>query len=185
MSDTLSKEKRSQLMAKVRDKNTRPELLVRKWLHRNGYRFRLYRKDLPGKPDIVLPKYKTVIFIHGCFWHRHLKCTDASIPSANQEFWIDKFSSTIRRDSRVLRELHTLGWKTMVILECQLEKDTVATINRVANWLSLGKITSDLSLGNERAINRQTLIRTAAKRVRSRTRRYGTNVLPASFSSLP
>jgi hypothetical protein len=114
-----------------------------------------------------------------------MKCVDASIPSANQEFWIDKFSSTIRRDSRVLRELHTLGWKTMVIWECQLEKDTVATINRVADWLSMGEITSDLSLGNERAINRQTLIRTAAKRVRSRTRRYGTNVLPASFSSLP
>ena len=172
-------------LSKVRARDTKPEWILRGGLHRLGFRYQLHRKDLPGKPDLVLPKYRSVIFVHGCFWHRHMKCTDASIPSANQEFWIDKFFSTIRRDFRVLRELHTLGWKTMVIWECQLEKDTVATINRVANWLSLGKITSDLSLGNERAINRRTLIRTAAKRVRSRTRRYGTSVLPASFSSLP
>lgn len=172
-------------LSKVRARDTKPEWILRGGLHRLGFRYQLHRKDLPGKPDLVFPKYRSVIFVHGCFWHRHMKCVDASIPSANQEFWIDKFSSTIRRDSRVLRELHTLGWKTMVIWECQLEKDTVATINRVANWLSLGKITSDLSLGNERAIDKQTLIRTAAKKVRSRTRRYSTSILPASFSSLP
>ena len=172
-------------LSKVRARDTKPEWILRGGLHRLGFRYQLHRKDLPGKPDLVFPKYRSVIFVHGCFWHRHMKCMDASIPSANQEFWIDKFSSTIRRDSRVLRELHTLGWKTMVIWECQLEKDTVATINRVADWLSMGEITSDLSLGNERAIDKQTLIRTAAKRVRSRTRRYDTNVLSATFSSLP
>lgn len=127
MSDTLSKEKRSQLMAKVRDKNTRPELLVRKWLHRNGYRFRLYRKDLPGKPDIVLPKYKTVIFIHGCFWHRHANCKKSSMPATNVAVWEKKFKENIERDKQKQCELETLGWKVIILWQCDIESGDFAS----------------------------------------------------------
>ena len=106
------------------------------------------------------------------------------MPSINQEFWINKFSGTIRRDARVLRELHELGWKTMVVWECQLEKDTIATINRVANWLSQAKTALDISFGAGSArVNRRELIRASAEKVRSRTRGYSTAVLAAGSGS--
>jgi DNA mismatch endonuclease (patch repair protein) len=109
-------------LSSVRASDTKPEWILRGGLHRLGFRYRLHRKDLPGKPDLVFPKYRSVVFVHGCFWHRHIKCKDASMPSVNQEFWMNKFIATIRRDSRVLRELHDLEWKTMIVWECQLEK---------------------------------------------------------------
>lgn len=121
MSDIFSKEKRSLLMSKVRDKNTSPELIVRKWLHKEGYRFRLYRKDLPGKPDIVLPKYKTAIFVHGCFWHRHIGCKKASIPATNVGIWLKKFGENIERDKRKQQELEELGWQVIILWQCEIE----------------------------------------------------------------
>ena len=118
--DTLSKAERSWNMAKIRGKDTGPERAVRSLLHRAGYRFRLHVKDLPGKPDIVLPKYHAVIFVHGCFWHRHRNCKMASIPKTHRKFWADKFARNVANDRKHLRQLRRLGWKVLVVWECQL-----------------------------------------------------------------
>jgi len=117
--DFVSKEKRSNIMRGVKGKNTRPELLVRSILHKAGYRFRLHRKDLPGKPDIALPKYETVIFVHGCFWHQHKQCPDGRIPSSNTKFWKNKFAANRRRDKLALEALKALGWRVIVVWGCE------------------------------------------------------------------
>ncbi len=122
MSDILSKEKRSWNMSRIKGKDTKPELLVRSLLHRMGYRFRLHRKDLPGKPDIVLPKYNTVIFVHGCFWHRHKDCKYAYNPKSRASFWQNKFKENIERDNKKQAELKKIGWEVIVIWECDLRK---------------------------------------------------------------
>lgn len=109
-------------MVANKSKDTKPEILVRKLLHALGYRFRLCRKDLPGKPDIVLPKYRTVIFVHGCFWHQHAGCKAASRPSTNVEFWEKKFARNRERDARVEAELAALGWRVIVIWECEVKR---------------------------------------------------------------
>lgn len=119
MTDIISKEKRSWNMSRIRSKDTKPELVVRSLLHRMGYRFRLHRKDLPGKPDIVLPRYKTVIFVNGCYWHRHKNCKYAYNPKSRTEFWQKKFRGTVERDKQNRQELKKLGWKVIVIWECQ------------------------------------------------------------------
>lgn len=106
-------------MGRVRSKNTGPEMIVRSLLHRLGFRFRLHHKGLPGKPDIVLPKYKTVIFVHGCFWHSHPGCADATIPKSRTEFWVKKFEDTIKRDASNQALLMNQGWKVVVIWECE------------------------------------------------------------------
>lgn len=172
-------------LSAVRAKDTRPEWILRSALHRLGFRFQLHRKDLPGKPDLVLPKYRAVVLVHGCFWHRHIKCKDASMPSTNQAFWCNKFTATIKRDSGVLRELHAQGWRTMVVWQCQLERNTISTINTVANWLALTKAAERSSLDIGNTISKAALIRTAAEKVRSRTRRYGTHEPLASPMAAP
>ena len=116
-------EQRSKNMAAIKSKNTKPEIAVRKLLHSMGYRFRLHRKDLPGSPDIVLPKYKTVIFVHGCFWHRHKNCKYASTPKTRKEFWEKKFRENINRDNLNQANLSLKGWKIIIIWECQLKGD--------------------------------------------------------------
>ncbi len=108
-------------MAQVKSENTSPELAIRKLLHRLGYRFRLHRKDLPGKPDIVLPKYKTVIFVHGCFWHGHPGCKRAARPASNTDFWNKKLDRNIERDHKAREELEKLGWRVMTIWECEIK----------------------------------------------------------------
>ena len=113
-------EQRSRNMSAIKSKNTKPEIKVRKVLHSMGYRFRLHRKDLPGSPDIVLPKYKTVIFVHGCFWHRHENCKYASTPKTRKEFWENKFKANVKRDKNNFKELKNLNWKVLVIWECEL-----------------------------------------------------------------
>jgi DNA mismatch endonuclease, patch repair protein len=118
----VDKKKRSWMMSRVKQKNTKPEVKVRSILHRLGYRFRINRKDLPGSPDIVLPKYETVIFVHGCFWHRHKKCSRATTPSTNKKYWNKKFEDNIARDKKKIRELKKLGWKVLIIWECETEK---------------------------------------------------------------
>ena len=120
--DTLTPEERSKLMAKIRGKNTKPELAVRSLLHRAGYRFSLHRKDLPGKPDIVLRKYNTVVFVHGCFWHRHKNCKVASTPKSNVEFWQAKFDRNVANDKRHARKLREMGWHVLTVWECELKK---------------------------------------------------------------
>ena len=116
-------EQRSRNMSAIKSKNTKPEIKVRKVLHSMGYRFRLHSKDLPGSPDIVLPKYKTVIFVHGCFWHRHENCKYASTPKTRQEFWNKKFKENINRDNLNQANLSLKGWKIIIIWECQLKGD--------------------------------------------------------------
>ena len=121
--DKLSKEKRSWNMSRIRSEDTSPEKLVRSMLHGMGYRFRLHRKDLPAKPDIVLPKYKTVIEVRGCFWHRHKGCKETTTPKSNQDFWLEKFSRNVERDRKNGRKLKALGWKVIVIWECEIKNE--------------------------------------------------------------
>lgn len=119
MPDHLLSNKRSWNMSRILSKNTSPELLVRKYLHKNGFRFRIHRKDLPGKPDIVLSKYNTVIFVHGCFWHRHKNCKRCTTPKSNIEYWKNKFNSNINRDEKNYNDLINNGWKVIIIWECE------------------------------------------------------------------
>jgi|SRR5450759_3872078 len=109
-------------MGRVRSKDTKAELLVRSILHRNGYRFRLHKKGLPGKPDIVLAKYQTVVFVHGCFWHRHKRCPDATVPKSNTEFWVQKFAQNVKRDKANQKVLRKLGWEVIIVWECETAK---------------------------------------------------------------
>lgn len=109
-------------MGRIHSKDTKPEMIVRSILHRIGYRFRLHNEDLPGKPDIVLSKYHTVIFVHGCFWHRHKNCPDATIPKTNIAFWENKLNQNVERDKRNQMALQQLGWKILVVWECETTK---------------------------------------------------------------
>ena len=118
--DRISKEHRSWNMSRIQSGNTKPEKTVRSILHGLGYRFRLHRKDLPGKPDIVLRKYNSVIFVHGCFWHRHKECKNASVPKTKKNFWEEKFKANIERDIKVKNELKSNGWRVLVVWECEL-----------------------------------------------------------------
>ncbi|WCP73616.1 very short patch repair endonuclease [Sphingomonas hankookensis] len=106
-------------MAKIRGKNTRPELVVRQTLHAMGYRFRLHRRDLPGSPDIVLSRYRTVVFVHGCYWHRHVGCARSTVPQTRQDFWQTKFARTVERDRSQAERLVAAGWNVAVIWECE------------------------------------------------------------------
>jgi DNA mismatch endonuclease (patch repair protein) len=116
--DTLSHLRRSQLMARVRGKDTEPEMIVRRLAHAMGYRYRLHRKDLPGRPDLVFPGHHKIVFVHGCFWHRH-SCKKATTPKSNVEFWKKKFEENIARDDRNILELAERGWDIMVIWQCE------------------------------------------------------------------
>ena len=122
MPDKFSKEKRSWIMARVHSADTSIEVKVRKWLFGQGFRYRKNVRTLPGVPDIVLPKYKTVIFVHGCYWHRHPGCKRATTPATNVEFWETKFARNVANDRRHIDELVSLGWKPIVIWECELKK---------------------------------------------------------------
>ena len=138
--DNLSPEKRSWNMSRIKGKDTKPELLVRSLLHRAGYRFTVNgpkNKSLPGRPDIVLPKFKAVVFVHGCYWHRHQNCKYAYTPKSRVEFWNAKFDTNVKRDHRNQRDLKRLGWKVVVIWECQTrnENKTNHIVNKVRKLL--------------------------------------------------
>jgi DNA mismatch endonuclease, patch repair protein len=119
MADTVSKEVRSKIMSSVRQRNTGPERLVRSLLHSLGMRFRLHRRDLPGSPDIVLPRHRIAIFVHGCFWHQHRGCPKARKPSSNNDYWDRKLADNIARDRKKSAELRKLGWKVITIWQCE------------------------------------------------------------------
>jgi DNA mismatch endonuclease (patch repair protein) len=119
MADTLTKSERSALMAKIRGTNTKPEVLVRSGLHRAGLRFRIHNRSLPGRPDIVLAKHRTVVFVHGCFWHRH-GCSLSSEPATRRAFWRDKFARNVARDKRTAAALRRAGWRVLTVWECSL-----------------------------------------------------------------
>lgn len=121
-------------MSRIRNKDTKPEIAIRSIIHRLGYRFRKNRKDLPGTPDIVLPKYEKVIFVHGCFWHGHKNCKKASRPSSNRNFWNKKLDRNIARDQKNERLLRKQGWGVMVIWECQLKKEQ-RLLSRIQTYL--------------------------------------------------
>lgn len=120
--DSLTPEQRSRNMSAIKNKNTRPEIAVRKLLFSQGYRFRIQCKTLPGKPDIVLPKYKTVIFVNGCFWHRHTGCRFSGMPASNTSFWMKKFEANVTRDISVCHDLKALGWLVLVIWTCEIKE---------------------------------------------------------------
>jgi len=122
MSDVFSKTKRSQIMSRVRAIDTKPEIRIRKFLFSNGFRYRKNVKSLPGKPDIVLAKYKTVISVNGCFWHGHKNCEASTLPKSKIEYWSKKIKGNISRDKRNTKELNKLGWKVIVIWECNLKR---------------------------------------------------------------
>ncbi len=130
--DIVDKKKRSEIMSRVKSSHTMPEIRVRKILHSLGYRFRLHRKDLPGTPDIVLPTYDSVIFVNGCFWHRHPDCRDASTPRTRTHFWKKKFAENVTRDREKTATLRSLGWKVLIVWECELrnEKTLLKTLRR-------------------------------------------------------
>lgn len=122
MADTVSKAKRSEIMSRVKGKETMPEIIVRRYLFSRGLRYRKNVKTLPGTPDIVLPKYKTVVLVNGCFWHGHKGCRPAHLPSTNLCYWEKKIADNIERDERKKRELENLGYKVLVVWQCQLKK---------------------------------------------------------------
>ena len=121
MTDTVSKKIRSKIMSSVSGKNTKPEILLRSLLHRAGYRFRIHSQHLPGKPDIYLPKFRTVIFVHGCFWHRHVGCKKTTTPRSNKKFWDQKFRDNKARDARNERLLKKSGFTVLTVWECELK----------------------------------------------------------------
>jgi len=111
----LTQKQRSENMRLIMSRNTKPEIYVRSLLHRMGYRFRICRKDLPGTPDIVLPKYKKVILVHGCFWHRHKECKDATVPKTRRKWWLNKLNGNVKRDHKAITELEQMGWKVIIV----------------------------------------------------------------------
>ena len=135
MTDVFTKSKRSEVMSRIKGRNTKPELAVRSLLHRMGYRFRLHRADLPGKPDIVLPRYQTVIFVHGCFWHRHKGCRFAYTPKTRMDFWLKKLESNVIRDIHVKSDLELLGWRVIIVWECEL-RDLSLLSRRIVTTLA-------------------------------------------------
>jgi DNA mismatch endonuclease (patch repair protein) len=127
MTDCFSSEERHRIMSRIKGKNTEPERRVRSFLHEKGFRFRLHRSDLPGSPDIVLPRYRLAVFVHGCFWHRHRTCSrGTSTPQNNREFLLRKFQKNVSRDLEKERALRSLGWKVLVLWECEIRSGAYA-----------------------------------------------------------
>lgn len=139
MVDTVSKSIRSRIMSRVKQRHTRPELVVRSLLHRLGYRFRLHRKDLPGSPDIILPKFRTAIFVHGCFWHQHKNCNKSRRPSSNQGYWNAKLDENISRDMRKERELSKRGWRVATVWQCEI-RNLESLSKKIKKLLTLNEL---------------------------------------------
>jgi DNA mismatch endonuclease, patch repair protein len=128
MVDNVSTERRSRMMARVRSKNTSPEIRVRQAAHAMGLRFRLHRSDLSGKPDLIFPKLKTALFVHGCFWHQHPGCKRAQVPKTQPHFWLSKFQTNIARDQRNAEALSRAGWRVAVIWECETKDEKTLSV---------------------------------------------------------
>lgn len=183
MTDRLSKSDRSRAMAKVRSANTKPEWILRCGLHRLGFRYRLSDGTLPGRPDLVFPRYKSVIFVHGCYWHRHKGCKDASTPKSNTEFWSKKFTENLRRDKRTTDALEALGWRVLVLWECELTKNTTATIQKAVHWLTRNSVPNTVVCDEHGDVSRSTLLAVAEAKVRYRIARYQNNPTRANSGS--
>jgi DNA (cytosine-5)-methyltransferase 1 len=172
MTDTLSKKQRSAAMSKVRGANTKPEWILRCGLHRLGFRYRLGNRHLPGRPDLAFPMYRAVVFVHGCYWHRHRGCKDASTPKSNVAFWTRKFAENVERDRRTERQLTRRSWRVLVVWECELLNHTVETVQRVALWLRHETAAADQSRYDEPVVDRRELLSVAEKKVRYRIASY-------------
>lgn len=135
MTDVHTPEQRSYNMSRIRGQDTRPEKKLRSLLHRNGFRYRVHVSDLPGRPDIVLPKYHSLILVHGCFWHRHPGCRYATTPKSRADFWQEKFTGNVERDQRNLNLLKKNGWFPIIVWECELKDDTDAVMERISTTL--------------------------------------------------
>lgn len=155
-------------MSRVRSADTKPEWILRCGLHRLGFRYRLRDCRLPGRPDLVFPGSRAVVFVHGCYWHRHPGCNDASMPKSNISFWAAKFAENVQRDKRNVRELELLGWRTLVVWECELVKRTTETIRMVAGWLRQGRLCSVGASDDSWAVDRGALLIVAQAKVRHR-----------------
>jgi DNA mismatch endonuclease (patch repair protein) len=123
VADTVDRQRRSEIMSRIGPRDTAPELAVRQAAHQMGLRFRLHRKDLPGSPDLVFTKHNLAVFVHGCFWHRHAGCSNATLPKTRTEFWQKKFDGNVARDARNRADLARLGWRSLIIWECEAEDD--------------------------------------------------------------
>ena len=123
-------------MSGIQSKNTKPEMLVRRYLYAQGFRYRLHTRELPGSPDLVLPKYRVVIFVHGCFWHRHASCRFATQPSSNIERWETKFQINVERDARNVAALQATGWRVLVVWECELKREPLHRLQRLAREIT-------------------------------------------------
>lgn len=136
MADTLTQFARSERMSRIKGKNTKPEMTVRKLVHSLGYRYRLHARDVPGKPDIVFSKRRKVVFVHGCFWHRHVdsSCSLARLPKTRLDFWLPKLERNVERDEETARALVELGWNSLIVWECEL-RDMVAVKRKVVGFL--------------------------------------------------
>jgi DNA mismatch endonuclease, patch repair protein len=147
MADVFTKEKRSEVMSRIRGKNTKPEYFVRSALHQQGFRFRLHVPNLPGKPDLVFPKYNALIFVHGCFWHGH-DCHLFKWPSTREEFWRTKILSNRENDQRVLKALKKKGWRVLVVWECAIKGkkrlDSKEVIKKISTWLKSTNILKEI-----------------------------------------
>jgi DNA mismatch endonuclease (patch repair protein) len=134
MADVFSKEKRSWIMGRVKGRDTRPEIIVRSFVHRMGYRFRIHHRELPGNPDIVLARHGKAIFVHGCFWHGHKRCPRSKRPTTNRGFWNKKLDGNVGRDERCRRALRRIGWKVLVLWECET-RDPKKLLRKLARFL--------------------------------------------------
>ena len=152
MTDIVDIATRSRMMSGIRAQNTRPEIAVRRALHAKGFRFRLHDRTLPGRPDIVLPKFYAVIFVHGCFWHRHEGCKFASTPSTRPEFWDAKFEGNKQRDNRNLEELLSLGWRVATVWECAIRsKGPSEIMDELGPWLRSERKRLDVGMRSQDA----------------------------------
>ena len=142
MTDIVDRQRRSEMMAGIRRRDTAPEMAVRRIAHRMGLRFRLQRKDLPGRPDLVLPKHRLAVFVHGCFWHRHEGCRYASTPKSRVAFWTEKFESNVARDARQEAALRALGWRVLIIWQCET-RDGAAVERRLAASIDWGRVANE------------------------------------------
>lgn len=150
MVDVVDRATRSRMMANIRGRDTKPEVMVRRMLHKRGFRFLLHDKRLPGRPDIVLPKYRAAIFVHGCFWHRHEGCRFCTTPATRPSFWRDKFESNVARDAKHVELLLASGWRVATIWECALkERGRQQWSEQLIDWIGKSTAENPLTLGAE------------------------------------
>ncbi len=139
MTDIVDEHTRSRMMSEIKGKNTKPELKLRRALHTRGLRYRLHEKKLPGKPDLVFPKYNAVVFVHGCFWHRHKCCKYTTNPATRAEFWQNKFRDNVARDQRNVDALILAGWRVAVVWECEIKANATSISDDITIWLNSEK----------------------------------------------